>query len=382
MMDGISGSIVSNSHYTRIVESHLNRKANLIFENIYGFDSTALSFAALVTGTNPSDFNVLGYRNSKYLKVKGNLIKDLSDKNYRTVFISNNYCNNYTMFLDSFDKNFLFREQYPLPEISELKSSQKQVIFIHDLFTHDQNGQYSKGKFEYTMKEYEELIDAHFSDILPTSLRNLGFDNQNDDLILFSDHGMTIGDITKYGSEGDWANPSLDLKSRIFCFCFFSNESERVIKDEPCTILSIHKLLKGKYINRTGLSDISYKKDNYIVNIGNSSIIKQDTCKLNQLAYFESSGGSYTKYIFQVNPHRAASTKIFNKVESECQTIEDFESQCPREAITLLKKVKKLNQKNLFVNLHAKYLNLGHMRHILFILPMKIISKFYKSIIN
>ena len=142
MMDGISGSIVSNSNYTEIVEAHLNRKANLIFENIYGFDSTALSFAALVTGTNPSDFNVLGYRNSKYLKVQGNLIKELSDKNYRTVFISNNYCNNYTMFLDSFDKNLLFREQYPLPEISKLKSSKQQVIFVHDLFTHDQNGQY------------------------------------------------------------------------------------------------------------------------------------------------------------------------------------------------------------------------------------------------
>ena len=64
-MDGISGVVTSNNNYHEVVEKVIGKKSNFLFENIYGYDCTAHSFASLVSGSNPSNYNVLQYRKSK-----------------------------------------------------------------------------------------------------------------------------------------------------------------------------------------------------------------------------------------------------------------------------------------------------------------------------
>ena len=206
------------------------------------------------------------------------------------------------MFLNHFDSYHLFKEKYPFPKINNLSNSNN-LIFTHDLYTHDQNGQYSSGKFEYTEDEYLSLIKEHFEKILPQSLENIGYNPKHDNLILFSDHGMTIGDIKKEGKKNHWMSPSLDFKAKIFCFCFFANEEKKYIHKDACSIISINRLLRSKLlsngINENNISD----NDNYIVNTGNSSLVPQNQNKLNQFAYFRKGRKQNTeKYIFQINP--------------------------------------------------------------------------------
>ena len=209
------------------------------------------------------------------------------------------------------------KEVYPLNEFYFDNGDGKNLIFIHDMFTHDQAGLYSRGKFEYTSEEYQSLVHAHFSQILPKTLTNLKFDPKCDDLILFSDHGMTIGKLDKFRVADEWCLPSLDFKARTFCRCYFSSDMVSQVFSEPLRWLHYINLSK----NGTSIWWITlptHFRERF--HLGNNAFGTWSQNKLNQFYLFEQIDyDQYVKHIVQINPFRIGRTKITRGQEGELE---------------------------------------------------------------
>lgn len=372
IVDGISEVAFKKLSGDRVLENVLKKKPSLDFENLYGFDCTAHSFASIVSGKNPSCFNVLNYRNSRFLNLETNLIDELIDAGFEVDFISNNYSQNRVMFLNKFSNIYFFYEKYPFPEIKQYHHYKRdRVVFVHDMYTHDQNGKYSKGKFTFTKQEYFKLIEDHLTKILPLSLKNLGFNIERDNLVLVSDHGMTIGDIKKIGKKNEWAFPSLDFKSKVIGKAYFSSLKEKVKISDPVNLTVLYDLLHQLVIKDKKIFKVP-SNTNFFLNLGNSALIKQNLSKINQIAYFEKIGKKkFRKYICQLQPRIIKYTECSKGMESVLLNVKN--EKIPENFAKLIKETSNLKQNNVFAELHANYFNYGFLRHYLFILPKKIL---------
>lgn len=382
-MDGISGVAFDRLNGDETLRKSLKRDPTYNFTNIYGFDCSAHSFASIFLGKCPHELNILNYRTSKFLKYSHSIFDTCVSNETKSIYVTNNYVLNHGLFLNEYDHVIIEKEKYPLSHnIGEKINSIPQNCFvvIHDMYTHDQNGLYSKGKFEYTIDEYNDLIQEHLTKILPQTLESIGFNNKKDDLVLISDHGMTIGDINNPDIQFPWAFPSLDFKAKTICKIYLRQNTKKIRVTKPTTLLSVHQILT-KLLSKQDIILSDIKLHNHISNLGNSALTKQNKSKLNQMAFFSNTKSNYfEKFIYQISTNTALKTTVIDGHEDNCVEIE-YES-LPDPFKRIIKNVSEISQHHWLSDLHNNFFNFGALRYYIKYFPSKLVRKLKFNILR
>jgi len=257
----------------------------------YGFDTTQASFYAFFTGNKHYKSKVSIARDCKLLDYDRSLtIPALFKKNgFKTHYFSNNCVHNPAVLQDGFGKVVYDHENYDMKNLNikedfeeyfGINKDENLFLTIHDFYTHDQNGQYSKGKYDLTMEEYEKLIVNH-ANILKNNLEAIKFDKTKDYLFLISDHGMTV-DSKVFKEKGDdeslWSLNSKELKSRVI-LNILGPDIEPFEFTNVCTLREvfftfIDKFNLDKNLNNTELNLLNRPNQKYIfsLNGGNAAV--------------------------------------------------------------------------------------------------------------
>lgn len=191
---------------------------------MYGYDNTAACFFRIFSGKefieNPY---TMPYDYKKFREVNA-LLSALNPK--KSLYYSNNFVVNRSLLTSGFTDVIHEHFNYDFSVSKFWNATSQRVhdfVFIHDMYTHDQRGEYAKGKWLMTTDEYLSYIEEH-GHLLKKNLDVIGFDPAHDILFLFSDHGMTVDStqIPKGSGVFDaerlryWDMGSNEKKSRVF----------------------------------------------------------------------------------------------------------------------------------------------------------------------
>jgi len=284
----------------------------------YGFDSTQGSFYSFMTGLNHAHSRVSIARNSNLMDYdKEATIPSLfKKKGFRTHYFSNNYMHNPAVITDGFSRVVHDFENYDLSKLRIKEdfddyfgagdNNKNIFLTVHDFYTHDQNAQYSKGKYSLTMQEYDKLIYEH-ADLLENNLKAIKFDEKKDYLFLVSDHGMTVdSDVfrNKGNDESLWSLNSKELKARVVVN-IIGPDIEKYELTSPCTLREVFYTFVDKFelsgsLNRKNLSLLRRPGQNsvFTINAGNAAINRPSRITFHQ---FMCITDNREKYIYQDN---------------------------------------------------------------------------------
>jgi len=244
-----------------------------VFQYCYGYDTTQNSFYAIDSGQTLYETEIS--RSQKWrLDVKSSFFNKLKQVGYRLHFFSNNCSLNIALPYSYFDK-IKFR-----PYIYDLNDSDldkkffglgadKTVLFIHDLYTHDQRGEYVLGKFHLTHQEYENLIKEQ-AVLLKKNLKFLKFNKKKDLLVVFSDHGLTVGTkITPKSAKfllsrkrfDRWFYPGTEIKSRVM-FIMVNSKIKPFINKNVCSLVDAFDHL-AKFLGIKDYKSSEYQRFNF-----------------------------------------------------------------------------------------------------------------------
>lgn len=315
--DGENKAINKNIPLTYIDELY---NQGFSAKNCYGFDNTQSSFYTFMTGLKHHNSKVSVARSCSLLDYDRNsTIPSLFKQNgFKTHYFSNNYMHNPAVLQDGFEKVICDHENYDMSNlnISEdfndyfgIDSGDDMFLTIHDFYTHDQNAQYSKGKYSLTTKEYEELIINNAS-ILENNLKAIKFDKEKDYLFLISDHGMTVdSSVFKYKGDDEslWSLNSKELKSRVICN-IIGSDIEPYEYENPCTLRELFYTFVDKFnlsseLNNSKLNLLKKpnQKNVFSINAGNAAIKIPSRTTFHQ---FMCVTEDRKKYIYQDNINR------------------------------------------------------------------------------
>ena len=259
LMDGVSATKLTSFNNQRWNEAkNANVQANYVdelskqshvFKYCYGFDTTQGSMYSIFSGQSHHETPISATQDCKLLRIRHSIMKILKDKGYKTHTFTNLYTRNMSLPLDDFDRFEFEPFKYDFSESKldnhfwGINNNEKLFLFIHDMYTHDQNGLYvTKKKLTLTTAEYEKLINDH-SKLVEKNLEFLKFDPEQDLLVFFSDHGMTLD--TSYIPKGSaifdkerinfWSYAGKEIKSRVF-FMVRNNHIKPFVDENVCTL--------------------------------------------------------------------------------------------------------------------------------------------------
>lgn len=324
LIDGLSGQKIPSIN-SKIVNDFYSNKLTYIDELIreghslsrcYGYDNTQSSLYALFTGKDIVNSQVTSTRYADLLLDYGETLAEKFVKaGWSTTYFSSNYSINKGIIYRGFEKLYHHFEQYDFqdgykkfPEFELRVAQDKSFIFLHDFYTHDQNGKYSKGKTTYTEEEYQNLISGN-GELLKRNLETIKFDKENDILLLFSDHGMTTGtelfDPANPNKEKLWSYNSKEFKAKILC-SFIGKGIDAQLDERLFSLCDIHQTLLH-------LASIGESKETVfnsafsqthlcLANFGNGTTVAVDRKQFRQFVCIEKN----QKFIFQDNINRPA----------------------------------------------------------------------------
>ncbi len=365
LMDGVSGVEAEKLKINKLIFKSLALKPNLRYKNIYGFDNTSHSFLSFILGVNPIFTSILSYRNNRFIHRSADLFKVLKKNKYKTYFFSNNCAKNKALFLHKFDFVFHYIKDYIFSKLTINKNifNQNSLIFIHDLFTHDQNGLYSKGIYNYRVKDYRDLILQNFSKNLKKNLEKFHFDKKNDILILFSDHGLTMVEDCKSNYFKYFS--SLEYKSKIFLNVYSPFENSNFVIKKPRTLIDLNIILKSLIeFQKIPIWKIDKFKQIFIGNYGQ---LNKFQLKFKCFFWIDKSRSenSYEKYIVDFN--RDISSIKYNLSDKYNNILNISYNNLPRKFKNNIKLYmqKKITLISFLFFINNRFLNLGSIKWLL-----------------
>lgn len=231
---------------------------SIIIENIYGHGETYSTLFAALTGKNIYKNNC----DSWYLE---NSFKEFSDlgsifkkKGFTNIYLrnaspNNNLQNFYGRFLDAVSKDFDYKflkktskndtfskyiERKKLDKF--LFDNQKNFfILIHDFTLHD-----SKGAYNGNTKKILNVIDKNLTKNFRNTLKKINYNNKKDNLIVFSDHGLTISPESKLYTEKVINKKKYDLMYKNI----FLDEKIKMLFFVNSPKINSKKIIKGNYL--------------------------------------------------------------------------------------------------------------------------------------
>ena len=231
---------------------------SILVENIYGHGETYSTIFAALTGENVYKNNCDSWYLENSFKKFSNFGSLFKKKGFTNIYLRNAspssaIDNFYGRFLSSISKDFdykLIKKQFKRDTFSKyiqrekklyslLKKGQKKFfILIHDYTLHDSKDAYN-GNTNKILKVINKNLTKNFRD----TLSKINYDKKKDNLIVFSDHGLTVSpesnlytqnSISKKQYDQLYKNIFLDEKIKML---FFINSPK----------INKKKMIKGNY---------------------------------------------------------------------------------------------------------------------------------------
>jgi len=231
---------------------------SILIENVYGHGETYSTIFTALTGKSIYKNNC----DSWYLE---NSFKEFSDfgsifkkKGFTNIYLrnaspNNNLQNFYGRFLNAVSKDFdykflkkrskndTFSKYIERKKLNKLLSDKQKKFFIliHDFTLHD-----SKGAYNGNTKKILNVINKNLTKNFRDTLEKINYNKKKDNLIVFSDHGLTISPesklytqnvINKEKYDQMYKNIFLDEKIKML---FFVNSPR----------INSKKIIKGNYL--------------------------------------------------------------------------------------------------------------------------------------
>ena len=184
---------------------------SLLIKNLYGHGETYSTIFTALTGKDIYKNNCDSWYINNSFREFSDLGSFFKKKGYTNIFLRNASINSeidnfYGRFLNSITKDFDYRllkknhknekiydhiEQNKYFEI--LNNKNKKIFFlIHDMTLHDNLNAYN-GK----TKKILDVIDNELTENFKKTLSKINYDSKKDNLIVFSDHGLTVSPNSK-----------------------------------------------------------------------------------------------------------------------------------------------------------------------------------------
>ena len=252
---------------------------SIILKNIYGHGETYSTTYNAFTNKNIYKNFADSWDISKSFLEKSDLGKFFKKRNFTNIYYRNCSTNNqltgfYKRYLESLTFNFDYfcfkkkKKNYSLKKffqeeglIFKFQKNQNIFIIIHDYTLHD-----SKSSYNGNVKNILNTIKNKVSNNVRTNLNLINYNPKKDNLILFSDHGLTRNPVSKLFASNEkvskimydklYKEIFLDEKLKMLCFIKPANFNNKIVLDDyykPSIINNVIKslfLLKKKKIEK------------------------------------------------------------------------------------------------------------------------------------
>ena len=227
---------------------------SIILKNIYGYGETySTTYSAFTNKNIYKNFADSWDINKSFLE-KSDLGKFFKKKNFTNIYYRNCSPNNqltgfYKRYLESLTDNFDYiclkkkNKNYSLKKffkekslISKFQKNENIFIIIHDYTLHDNRGSYNGN-----VKNILDTIKNKVSNNVKANLNLINYNPKKDNLILFSDHGLSRNPVSKLFMSTEKISKKiydklykeifLDEKLKMLCFIKPANFKKKIILD-------------------------------------------------------------------------------------------------------------------------------------------------------
>ncbi len=273
------------THFDKLI------KKSILIENIYGHGETYSTIFTALTGKNIYKYNCDSWYLKDSFKKFSDFGFDFKKKDFTNIYLRNASPNSsnegfYGRFLNSVSKDFdykLLKKQSKKDTFSKyikrerklnelLKNKEKKFfILIHDYTLHD-----SKDAYNGNTKKILNVIDKNLTKNFKDTLLNINYDKKKDNLIVFSDHGLTVSPESNLYTKSDISKKQYDMLYKNI----FLDEKIKMLFFINTPKINKKKIIKGNYQAK----DLYYIIHNFFKN----------TKRLNKFFNFVKSRGKKT----------------------------------------------------------------------------------------
>jgi len=235
-------------------------KKSLIVKNLYGHGETYSTIFTALTGKNIYKNNCDSWYINNSFKKSSDLGSFFKKKGYTNIFLRNASINSeiddfYGRFLSSITKDFdykLLKKKHKNEKIYDhidqneyfkiLNDKNKKFFFlIHDMTLHDNRNAYNGNT-----KKILDVIDNELTQNFKKTLAKINYDPKKDNLIVFSDHGLTVSPSSKlYTKKSVDRSVYEKLYKKIF-----ANEKIKMLFFINSPKINNKKIIEGNYSAR------------------------------------------------------------------------------------------------------------------------------------
>ena len=252
---------------------------SVLIKNIYGHGETYSTIFTVLTGKNIYKNNC----DSWYIKNSFEAFSDLGSifkqKGFTNIYMRNASQNNsnqnfYGRFLNSVSNDFdykLLKKTYQKDTFSKyinrerklnelLKKKQKKFfILVHDYTLHDSKGAYNGNK-----RKILDVIDKDLTNNFKETLLKINYNKSTDNLIVFSDHGLTVSPesdlytqnfVTKKKYDELYKKIFLDEKIKMLFFINSPKIKKKKIINGNYQAVDIYSIIKKFTIDNVDLNN-------------------------------------------------------------------------------------------------------------------------------
>ena len=245
---------------------------SIIFKNVYGHGETYSTIYSALTGKDIYKNNCDSWTNKDSFKEVSDLGKIFKSMNFTNIYMRNASPNNiltgfYGRFLNSISKDFdykLLQKKHKNDNFSKfikdqnlnkkLKNKNKNFfILIHDYTLHD-----SKAAYNGNHKKIINVIDGELTNNFKKTLSEINYNTKEDNLIVFSDHGLTKfpesnlftkNEINKNDYDNYYKNIFLDEKIKMLFFIKNPHLKKKIIIENIYSAKYLHLIIKSFFHN-------------------------------------------------------------------------------------------------------------------------------------
>lgn len=244
---------------------------SIILKNIYGHGETYSTTYNAFTNKNIYKNFADSWDISKSFLEKSDLGKFFKKRNFTNIYYRNCSTNNqltgfYKRYLESLTFNFDYfcfkkkKKNYSLKKffqeeglIFKFQKNQNIFIIIHDYTLHD-----SKSSYNGNVKNILNTIKNKVSNNVRTNLNLINYNPKKDNLILFSDHGLTRNPVSKLFASNEkvskimydklYKEIFLDEKLKMLCFIKPANFNNKIVLDDYYKPSIINNVIKSLFL--------------------------------------------------------------------------------------------------------------------------------------